>query len=253
MTQFDGPRHSTSFLLRFQSRVLAGLVLVIPIWVTYIVVTFVFRLMRDASLWLVEAMLLSSFGQPLLDRLGLSTETLASQGLDALPFALRMGIGVFAVLLTIAALYVFGTIATNVVGRRILRLGESLVERVPIVTIIYHASKKVLETLVGDSARPFQRVVLVPFPAKETSSVGFVTRVTSDIKTGEELFTVFVPTAPNPTTGFVFVVKPSEVTEVDWSAEVAIKIIMSGGVLMPDVIPMVPSASTASPPGTLPS
>ena len=138
-----------------------------------------------------------------------------------------------------AALYFFGAIATNVAGKRIVRLGESVVERVPIVPVIYHASKKVLETLVGDSARPFQRVVLAPFPNKETASVGFVTRETKDMHTGAVLLTVFVPTAPNPTTGFVFVIKPADVVEVNWSAEEAIKIIMSGGVLMPESIPMV--------------
>lgn len=238
MNESTGFVSQTSFSFRFRARVLAGLVLIIPIWITYVVVTFVFRVMRDASLWLVEALLIGPFGNPLLTRLGLSSETLSREGLSALPWTLEWGISALAIFLTVAALYVFGLIATNVAGKRLLRLGESVVERVPIVTVIYHASKKVLETLVGDSSRPFQRVVLAPFPSKETASVGFVTRETSDAATGAKLLTVFVPTAPNPTTGFVFVIKPSEVVEVDWTAEEAIKIIMSGGVLMPSSIPM---------------
>lgn len=222
------------FSLRLRSRIMAGLVLVIPIWITYVVATFVFRLTRDASLWLVEAVLLSPLGQPLLERWGLSSEQLAETGLAALPLPVQWTIGVLAVLLTIVTLYVLGAVTTNVVGRRFVRLAETLVERVPFVTIVYHAAKKVLETLAGDGAQPFQRVVLVPFPNQETHSVGFVTRVVTDKQTGETLYTVFVATSPNPTTGFVFVIKPSEVVELNWTVEEAVKVIMSGGVLMPD-------------------
>ena len=77
--------------------------------------------------------------------------------------------------------------------------------------------------------------------------MGFVTSETRDATTGETLLTVFVPTAPNPTTGFVFVIKPSDVAEVDWSSEEAIKIIMSGGVLMPASIPMAQPAKEVEP------
>lgn len=236
----------TSGSLRLRSRIMAGLALVIPIWFTYVVVTFVFRLMRDASLWLVEAVLLSPLGEPLLARWGLSSEQLAEKGLDALPLPVQWAIGVLAVLLTIVALYVLGTVTTNVVGKRIVRLVEMLVERVPFVTVVYHASKKVLETLTGEGAQPFQRVVLVPFPNKETHSVGFVTRVIQDQKSGETLYTVFVATSPNPTTGFVFLIKPSEVVELNWSVEEAVKVIMSGGVLMPDLASFLPRADNAA-------
>ncbi len=238
MKESNGQLSQSGFSRRFRARVLAGLVLVIPIWITYVVVTFVFRIMRDASLWLVEAVLLGPFGESVLSRLGIDANALTDDGLSVLPWGLQWGISAVAIFFTVAALYTFGAIATNVAGKRILRLGESVVERVPIVTVIYHASKKVLETLVGENSRPFQRVVLAPFPSKETASVGFVTRETSDATTGAKLLTIFVPTAPNPTTGFVFVIKPSEVVEVDWSTEEAIKIIMSGGVLMPESIPM---------------
>ncbi|MCA9191996.1 MAG: DUF502 domain-containing protein [Planctomycetales bacterium] len=247
MNESIGQSSPVGFSRRFRARVLAGLVLIIPIWITYIVVTFVFRIMRDASLWLVEAVLLGPFGESVISRLAINPNALNVDGLSALPLVLQWGISTVAVFLTVAALYIFGAIATNVAGKRMLRLGESVVERVPIVPVIYHASKKVLETLVGDSSRPFQRVVLAPFPTKETASVGFVTRETKDATTGAVLLTVFVPTAPNPTTGFVFVIKPSDVVDVDWSAEEAIKIIMSGGVLMPASIPMSQPAKDVGP------
>jgi uncharacterized membrane protein len=212
---------------------MAGLVLVVPIWVTFIVVIFVFGLMRDASLWLVEAALLSPLGDPLMERWGLQSERFTDHGLEVLPLPFQWGIGAFAILLTISALYLLGTVTTNVVGKRIVALAETILDRVPFVKVIYQASKKVLETLTGEGAQGFQRVVLVPFPNKEMHSVGFITCVNKDERTGETLYTVFVATAPNPTTGYVLVIRPSEVIELDWSIEEAVKVVMSGGVLMP--------------------
>ncbi len=225
------------FSLKLRSRIISGLVLVIPIWFTFVVATFVFRLMRDASLWLVEAILLSRLGEPLFDSWGLPPGQLAEQGLDALPLTIQWSISSMAVVLTVVLLYTLGAITNNVLGKRIIRLVEKVVERVPFVAVVYHASKSVLETLTGEGARPFQRVVLVPFPNRETQSIGFVTRETKVEGTGELLYTVFVATAPNPTTGFVFVIKPENVVELDWTVEEAIKAIMSGGVLMPDTLP----------------
>jgi uncharacterized membrane protein len=239
----EHPRGRSGLSLKLRSRILSGLVLVLPIWITFVVATFVFRLMRDASLWLVEAILLSPFGEPLLMSWGLPSEDLSRHGLDALPASIQWSISSTAVVLTIVLLYVLGAIATNVVGKRIIRLAERVVERVPFVAVVYHASKSVLETLTGEGAKPFQRVVLAPFPNRETHSIGFVTRVTHDARTGETLYTVFVATAPNPTTGFVFIVKPSEVVELDWTVEEAIKVIMSGGVLMPSELPMPRNAN----------
>ncbi|MBM4090396.1 MAG: DUF502 domain-containing protein [Planctomycetes bacterium] len=221
---------------RLRSRFMAGLALVIPIWVTYVVVMFVFRAMRDASLWLLEAVLLSPLGQPLLVSWGLPSEQLAKEGLAALPLPVQWGIGCVAVLLTVAALYLLGMVTTNVVGRRIVRLVEAVVEAVPFVKVVYQASKQVLQSLAGEESQSFQRVVLVPFPNRITYSVGFVTRVLKDQRTGEMLYCVFVATTPNPTTGFVFIIRASDILEVDWSVEEAVKIIMSGGILMPDAI-----------------
>lgn len=233
-----GSRDRPGFSLKLRSRIISGLVLVIPIWFTFVVATFVFRLMRDASLWLVEALLLSRLGEPLLESWGLPPGQLAEQGLEALPLPIQWSISSIAVVLTVVLLYTLGAITTNVLGKRIIRLAERVVERVPFVAIVYHASKSVLETLTGEGTKPFQRVVLVPFPNQATQSIGFVTHITNVASTGETLYTVFVATAPNPTTGFVFLIKPSQVVELDWTIEEAMKVIMSGGVLMPNTLPL---------------
>ncbi|MFH1265786.1 MAG: DUF502 domain-containing protein [Planctomycetota bacterium] len=228
----------------FRSRITAGLILVLPIWITVVVVSFVFRLMRDASLWLVEAFLFSPIGRPLLSSWGVSSEQLAEAGVKALPSLLAWGIGLLSVVLTIGLLYALGAVTTNVLGNRVVRAGETLVDRLPFIKVVYQSSKKVLETFTAESTRAFQRVVLVPFPTKDAHTVGFVTHVSKDARTGEELYSLFVPTVPNPTTGYVLIVRPSDVIELDWSIEQAVKAIMSGGVLMPDTLPIARKAAT---------
>ncbi len=225
-------------MMRARSRIVAGLVLVLPIWITVLVVTLVFRIMRDASIWFIVALLLSPLGQPLLTAWGLGPEQLADGGVAALPLPVQVSVSILSVLLTVVLLYLLGAVTTNVVGKRVFGFTERVLDRMPFVKTIYHASKKVMEALAGGGARPFRKVVLVPFPNQDTHSVGFVTRITQDQHTGERLYTVFVATAPNPTTGFVMVIKPASVVELDWSIEEAVKVVMSGGVLMPDKVPL---------------
>jgi uncharacterized membrane protein len=232
--------------IQLRNRIVAGLVIVLPIWVTFLTVALVFRLARDTSLWLVVAFLHSPLGAPLLDTWGLESSTLARDGLGALPLTIRWAIGLFAALLTIVLLYALGVTAANVVGSRMVRFGETIVDRVPFVKVVYHATKRVVGTFAGNGKRPFKQVVLVPFPAHNIRSVGFVTKALQDRNTGEPLYSVFMATAPNPTTGFVLVLKQSDVVELDWSIEEAVKAIMSGGVLMPDTVPLVRDYAASS-------
>lgn len=198
--QMTDSRDSSGFRRRLRARISAGLILVLPIWATVLVVSFVFRIMRDASLWLVEAFLLSPAGRPLLESWGISAEQLSTEGLDALPVLIAWAIGLAAVGLTIVLLYTLGTVTTNVVGKRVVSVGEMLVDRAPFIKVIYQSSKKVLETFTSESAKSFQQVVLVPFPSRESHTIGFVTNVGRNIE-GEQLYSLFVPTVPNPTTG----------------------------------------------------
>jgi uncharacterized membrane protein len=221
---------------RVRRRISAGLILVLPIWVTFLLVSFVFRLMRDTSLWVVEAFLMSRWGAPLLGGWGVTSDELIEGGLEALPLGLRWGIAAFSVMLTVCLLYIVGMVTTNIVGRRLLQLLEAVVDKVPLVKTVYRASKQVLETLADESGRSFQRVALVPFPNSQMRSVGFVTKVFRD-GAGEELCAVFIATTPNPTTGFLCVVRRSEVIDLDWSVEEAVRVIMSGGVLFPPTVP----------------
>lgn len=227
-------RGRSSLKTRLRNRLTAGLILVVPIWITILLVGFVFGLMRDASLWIFEALLTSAWTAHVLEQIGVSPQALHSAGIEALPATVRWALGGVSAFLTVVVIYLLGMITTNIVGRRFVQAAETLVDRVPLVKTIYRASKQVLETFAGESRQTFQRVVAVPFPGPQARTVGFITRVTRDTKTGEEFCAVFVATAPNPTTGFVLIVKRSELIDLDWTVEEAIRVIMSGGVLLPD-------------------
>jgi uncharacterized membrane protein len=157
-------------------------------------------------------------------------------GFETLPLAFQWGIGLFAAVLMIILLITLGFVTANVVGQRFIRLGEAIVARVPFVKVIYLATKQVVGMIAGGGSRPFKQVVLVPFPTANARSVGFVTKSLRDVNSGEVLYSVFTATAPNPTTGFVMVLKQSDVIEVDWTVEEALRTLFSGGVLMPDAV-----------------
>jgi len=219
---------------RFRNQVTAGLVLVAPVWITFMLAAFVFRLLRDTSLWVIEAWLLSPAGRPVLESWGLSAQQVQEEGLQSLPWLLQWAIAGGAVILTVMLLYLLGAVATNVLGRRLIAIAEALLDRVPLVKTVYRASRQVLEVLTGDTARSFRQVVLVPFPNPQARSIGFVTRESLDPATGEEMYNVFVATTPNPTTGFMLIIRRTDVVMLDWSVEEAVKAVMSGGVLMPE-------------------
>jgi uncharacterized membrane protein len=97
-----------------------------------------------------------------------------------------------------------------------------------------------LSTFAGEQSQEFQRAALVPFPQEKMRCVGFITAIFHDSTTGEELASVFIPTTPNPTTGYLQILKRKDLVELDWSVEDAVRMIMSGGILRPDFVTMIP-------------
>jgi uncharacterized membrane protein len=133
----------------------------------------------------------------------------------------------------LVGLYLLGEIATRAVGRRVLQLGEAVLLRVPFVRVVYGASKQVVDAFQGPSARAFKSVVLVEFPSPGMRAVAFVTSTTTRAD-GSAWSTVFVPTTPNPTTGFLQMVADADLVKTDMSVEEGVKTVMSLGVLMPE-------------------
>jgi uncharacterized membrane protein len=149
-----------------------------------------------------------------------------------LPFSIP-GLGLIVLLV---GLTMVGMLAAGLIGRTLLKIGEGIVQRMPIVRGIYSASKQVIETVVGHNATSFREVVLVEFPRRDCWTVGFITGVAKGEigrLTDEELVSVFVPTTPNPTGGYVFFVPRREVIPLQMSVEDGLKLVVSMGIVVP--------------------
>ena len=235
-----------------RTRVTAGLLVVLPIYITWVMIKFVFGIMRDASQWAVLGLLDNPWIQEHVWKL----EIRGGAPFDVAELlrdhpALDWGLAVFSVLLTILLLYAIGVLTANIVGKRLVGLLDLLLDRIPLAKTVYRATKQILGTFAGDQKPSFQRVVMFPFFSHGVYSIGFVTSIFKDAHSGEEYVTIFYATTPNPTTGFVFVLKRSEVVELDWTIEDALKAVMSGGILLPPNM-SIPQSLTWREPGIPP-
>ncbi len=142
------------------------------------------------------------------------------------------GIGVA---FSLIVLFLTGLFVTNIIGHRIVALWDKTVSRIPLIRSIHSAVKQVMHALLQPQGKSFRKVLLIEFPRKGTWSVAFQT---SDNFTGlpgeSEAVTAFVPTTPNPTSGFLMVIPRSDVTELDISVEEALRMIISLGVVTPE-------------------
>lgn len=148
--------------------------------------------------------------------------------------ALGFEIPGFGLILAIAILLLTGVFAANLFGRKLVGIWEGLVARIPLVRSIYVSVKQVTETLLSDSNKSFRRAVAVEYPRKGILSLGFLTGQalrSVDQKTREPLMSVFIPTTPNPTSGFIIMVPEQDIHDLDISVEEAFKYIISLGVI----------------------
>lgn len=140
----------------------------------------------------------------------------------------------FGLIMAIAILLLTGVLAANLFGRKLVAFWESLVQRIPLVRSIYVSVKQVSETLLSDSNKSFRRAVAVEYPRKGIMSLGFLTGRalrTVDRKTKQPLMSIFIPTTPNPTSGFIIMVPEEDVHDLDITVEEAFKYIISLGVI----------------------
>jgi len=137
-----------------------------------------------------------------------------------------------AVAATLLMIYGIGTLTAMVIGRRLLQLVEWTILRVPLVKTIYAASKQVVDSLSAANRVAFKEAVMVEFPCPGSLAIGFVTG-TIESAGGVPHYRVFVPTTPNPTSGFLLFVPVGKVLHTDLSVEDGIKMVVSGGVLAP--------------------
>ncbi|MEM8984719.1 MAG: DUF502 domain-containing protein, partial [Pseudomonadota bacterium] len=155
--------------------------------------------------------------------------------------------------LTFVVLLVTGILAANFFGRRLLGAWESLLARIPLIRSVYSGAKQVAETFFADSGQAFKKVMLVEYPRKGVWSLAFQT--SSDLqeiqaRTPKEVVCVFVPTTPNPTSGFIIMVPREDVIELDMEVDQALKMIISLGVVVPPWQGSPAPASLAPPQST---
>lgn len=194
----------------FRRYLVAGILVWLPLGVTLLLINFLVGVM-DRTLRLVPA---------------------AYRPEELLGFAVP-GLGV---ILTIVILLVTGVLVANIVGRSIVGGWEALLERIPIVRSIYSASKNFTEIVFSDSGKAFKKVLLVQYPRKGIYTLTFQTATEMGEvqgRTGDEVVCCFVPTTPNPTSGFIIVVPRKDVIELDMSVDEAARLIMSLGVVVP--------------------
>ena len=194
----------------FRNYLIGGLLVWIPIMITVWVFRFLTRIL-DSSL-----LLLPPSWRP-----------------EALFGHYIPGVGIA---LSLFLLFGTGVVARNLFGKRIVTGIEDLVRRIPVVGAVYGGAKSFSETVLTDKGRSFKQVVMVEFPRKGIFSVGFITSHELEevqAKTEQEVTCVFVPTTPNPTTGFIVLVPKDEVVMLDMTVDEAFKMLLTLGVVVP--------------------
>jgi uncharacterized membrane protein len=156
---------------------------------------------------------------------------------------LNFSVGFTVPLLSILTI---GLMARNIAGRWLLDFGEQLLQAIPLAGSVYKTLKQILETLLSDSKAKFRKVVLVEYPRRGVWTIGFVTgKVSPQLQNhlSEEVISVFIPTTPNPTSGWYTVVPKQEVIDIDISIEDAFKVLISGGIVSPEMPEVKPTIS----------
>ena len=143
---------------------------------------------------------------------------------------------------TLLIVLIVGWLTTNFFGNKVVQIGELLIEKIPFVRRIYKGSKQVVSSIAEADTSAFRKVVLIEFPRRGLLAIGFVTgesRGEVQELTRENMLNVFVPTMPNPTSGFLIFSPLKELTEVSMTIEEGIKYVVSGGLVTPPVLKII--------------
>jgi len=134
--------------------------------------------------------------------------------------------------ITVVLVYIIGVIVSNLLGRRLLRYGETILNRVPVFRYLYNGIQQIMQAFAAPDKTGFMQVVLVEFPRRGTRTLGFITNETSD-ESGKKLLNIFIPTSPNPTSGFLQILSEDDVIRTGISVDDALKMVVSGGRVSP--------------------
>jgi len=193
---------------RLRELFVVGLAVVLPLLVTYLLLRFLFEALDG----LLDPMIQGILGRRI------------------------PGLGFLA---TVAIIFLIGTLTTNIIGRKLVAMTEGLLLRIPLVKNVYGASKQLFDAITLPGRGAFRQVVMLEYPRSGLYALGFITATQAkgfqDL-VGEQTVNVFIPTAPNPTSGFFLVVPEKSVIPVPISVEEALKLIVSGGLIVPPAL-----------------
>jgi uncharacterized membrane protein len=220
-------------LRSLQHNVLAGIITIGPLVITYLVFKFLLDELAQAGLPVIQ-LFASIFPENWLRQ--------------------PMVQPLLAIVLTLLMLYVVGRVTHLVIGRQALELFEAVLERLPFVAKIYTSVRQLLDSMTAKKESS-QRVVLVDFPIQGQKSIGFLTRTMTDETTGALLAAVLLPNAINPTSAFLQILPIDRVTETGLNMEQAMSMLMTGGAVGPDTIlfnkRVLPAEERATPPAPM--
>lgn len=215
-------------LLRLRNAFFTGLVVILPLGVTLFILNF----------------MLDKIGAPAGELFfGFLDRDLRAQS----PVSIMLRL--VSTLVVLALVTLLGLCSRFVIAKYFLIKVEKLLDRLPFINAVYRTVKQIVDTFSKQKKAVFQEVVLLEYPRKGTYAIGFLTSVAKgevQAKTGEETVNVFVPTTPNPTSGFLLMVPVAEITRMDMSVSEGMKLVISGGAVVPPWHPQCEQALTAS-------
>ncbi len=200
---------------RLRNIFITGILITVPVAFTLFILNFLFKLLDNLVVpWFIKTLI--EIGTPIPEDFRLP------------------GLGLILIVLLI---FVVGVLTQSFLGGKLVQLGEMIVDRIPLVRSIYTGAKQVVTTIAEADTKAFRKVVLVEFPRKGIYSVGFITGTTEgEVQelTDAKLVNVFVPTTPNPTSGFLVFVANEDIIELTMTVEDGIKFIISVGIVTPE-------------------
>ena len=197
-----------------KKNIIAGLLVTVPVALTYIILEFVITRIDEMMVPVVSKLINEK-----------SMENFNGYFVPGMGF-----------LLLILFVFIIGLIATNIFGKKVFKFGELVLHKIPLVRVIYITIKKVVDTISQSQTPTFEKMVLVTYPRPPLKTVGIVACKTPDMvfkMVGKRSVNVFVPTSPNPTTGFVIAVPIEDVNFLKMTVEEGLKMIISFGVVAP--------------------
>lgn len=205
----------SNFKRRLRNIFITGILITVPVAFTLFILNFLFKLLDNLVVpWFIKTLI--RVGTPIPEDFRLP------------------GLGLILIVLLI---FVIGVLTQSFLGGKLVKLGEMIVDRIPVVRSIYTGAKQVVTTIAKADTKAFRKVVLVEFPRKGIYSLGFITGYTEgEVQelTNAKLVNVFVPTTPNPTSGFLVFVANEEIIELTMTIEDGIKFIISVGIVTPE-------------------